>query len=126
MLEERQRAYFTFKEGGANVLVNLALRLILEVCALVAISYWGFTTGKGILIKWLMGLGFPIIIMFIWGMFGSPAAPMPLSGIYRVLLELAIFTVASLALFASGRTTLAIVFAVLVIINKLLLYIWNQ
>lgn len=76
--------------------------------------------------KWVLGIGSPLLIAIIWGVFGSPMAPIPVEGLYRVLLELFVFGLAALALYASGKTTLAIIFAITVVINRILLHIWNQ
>lgn len=106
--------------------MNLVLLFILEVCTIVAVSYWGFVVGKGIVFKILLGIGAPLLIMMIWGLFGSPAAQIPLTGGYRILLEVTIFGCAILALLAVGKPTLAFVFGALVIVNKILMYVWEQ
>ncbi|ADU29435.1 YrdB family protein [Evansella cellulosilytica] len=106
--------------------MNLVLRFLLEVCAIVAVSYWGFVVGKGMVFKILLGIGTPLLIMIIWGLFGSPAAQIPLTGGYRLLLEIAIFGCAILALLAVSKSTLAFIFGALVIVNKILMYVWNQ
>jgi len=40
---------------------NLALRFLLELCALVALAYWGFQTGRGLIVKIGLGMGAPLI-----------------------------------------------------------------
>lgn len=106
--------------------INLALRFLLEVAALIAVGYWGFQTGKGPFFKFLLGLGAPIMIAVVWGMYGSPAAPYPVQGILRLLLEFLIFGLAALTLYFAGHPTLAVLFGVLVIINRILMHVWNQ
>ncbi len=41
--------------------VNLALRFLLELCALGALDYWGFETGGGAVAKILLGIGTPLV-----------------------------------------------------------------
>lgn len=108
------------------MVLNLALRFILEVCALVSFSYWGFQSSKTFLFKFVLGIGTPLLIATIWAIFGSPAAPIPLQGIERMLLELFIFGLATIALYTSGKPALSIVFASFVIINRFLMHIWDQ
>ncbi|WP_035097994.1 YrdB family protein [Anoxybacteroides tepidamans] len=106
--------------------LNLALRFILEVCALVSFSYWGFQSDKSFPIKLVLGIGTPLLIALIWGIFGSPSARIPLRGFARILLELFIFGLAAIALYASGKPILAMIFAFLVLINRIIMYIWDQ
>lgn len=108
------------------MVINLALRFLLEVCALISLSYWGFQSGQGILMKFGLGIGSPLLTAIIWGVFGSPKAPIPLQGFYRLLLELLIFVLAIVALYSLGKSTLATVFAIVVVINLILMSIWNQ
>ncbi|WP_169891038.1 YrdB family protein [Litchfieldia alkalitelluris] len=70
--------------------INLGLRFFLELTALWIFCYWGFHTGKNGFVKLGLGVGSPLIIAIIWGLFGSPAAPYQLSGVVKLLLELAI------------------------------------
>jgi len=106
--------------------VNLGLRFLLEICALVALGYWGFQAGKTGLTKGLLGIGTPLLAAVIWGIFGSPAAPYPASTIMRLFLEIMILGSAAIALYSSGHQSLSVSFAILSIINKVLMYIWNQ
>ena len=71
--------------------INIALRFILEVCALVFLAYWGFQSSQSILMKLALGIGSPLLIAIIWGVLGSPAAPISVKGFQRLLLEILIF-----------------------------------
>lgn len=108
------------------MIINLALRFILEICALFAFGYWGVKSGDGLLFKFILGIGTPLLIAFIWGTFGSPAAPLRVHGIKRLLLEIIIYGLATLALYIAGQPTFAVVFALLTALNMLLMYMWDQ
>src|SRR5215211_3227281 len=41
--------------------VNLALRFLLELCALVALGYWSFKGGGGPIMKLALGIGAPLL-----------------------------------------------------------------
>lgn len=108
------------------MVVNLVLRFLLEICVLVAYGYWGIQTGKDMFFKLLLGIGAPALFVVIWSMFGSPKATFPLNGTLHFMLEFVIFSLAVIALYATGRTQLAIIFAILIIINEILLSVFHQ
>lgn len=108
------------------MVINIALRFILEVCALAFLAYWGFQSSQDLFIRLILGIGVPLFITILWGVFGSPAAPIPFKGFHRLLLELLIFGLAALALVFSGKPTLAIIYVTTVIINRFLIDLWDQ
>jgi hypothetical protein len=105
---------------------NLALRFILELCGLAALGYWGFHTGKGLITKIGLGIGTPLLIAIVWAMFGSPAAPVKLSAPLHLLLELLVFGMPAIALYASGKHTFALMYGLAVVINRIWMFIWQQ
>lgn len=105
---------------------NLGLRFMLELCALAGLGYWGATSGRGPLTKTLLGIGAPLAAAVIWGAFVAPKASVPVSEPIRLLLEVLVFGSAVVALYRAGRPTLALVFAAAVVINRVLMMVWNQ
>lgn len=105
---------------------NVALRFVLELCALFALGYWGFHLGKGPVLNAVLGVGSPLLLAVVWGTFGSPKAPIPLPGAFHLLLEVVVLGLPALALYAAGRPGWAILYAVAVVINGVLLYVWHQ
>ncbi|OLO27659.1 hypothetical protein BTR23_19510 [Alkalihalophilus pseudofirmus] len=101
-------------------IVNLGARFLLEICALGVIAFLGWKMGSGFFSKITLSVSFTLIVMVIWGIFGSPKAPFPLNGGYRMLLELGIFGIAVVGLYVSGKPLLAILFASVIIVNRLL------
>jgi hypothetical protein len=90
--------------------LNLALRFILEMLALVSIGYWGWTGATGVL-RYLLVIGAPLVAAALWGTFRVPGdasasgeARVPVPGWVRLLLELAMFACAAWGLYASGAT----------------------
>ncbi|WP_339251733.1 YrdB family protein [Sporosarcina sp. FSL W8-0480] len=108
------------------MIVNLTLRFILEMCGLIAVSYWGFQSGSGFLMKSVLGIGSPLLMAIVWGLFVSPKAPMQFKGFRRVILELIIFGIAALALYDVGKQLLAIVFGILTVVNSILVYLGER
>ncbi len=107
-------------------LLNLALAFLLELCMLAALGYWGFSTYQSWPSQLGFGLGAPILAAVIWGMFLVPKAAKPVSNPLKFILEVLVFGCAVAALIAANRPNLAWAFALLVVLNKLLLYVWHQ
>jgi hypothetical protein len=105
---------------------NLALRFILELCALGALGYWGFKAGNTTIAKIALGVGVPLVVAVVWGTFVSPRAPVELPGALVVVLQALVFGSAAAGLAATGHRTLALVFVVVVVINAVLMYVWGQ
>ena len=59
--------------------VNLALVFFLELAVLVALGYWGFSVGQGVLAKFGIGLGLPVVAIIVWGLLGAPKSPMAIA-----------------------------------------------
>jgi len=106
--------------------LNLLTRFLLELCMLAAVGYWGFKTQSGWTMKIALGIGLPVLIAVLWGLFIAPRAKYPLSGIPYLIVELTLLGSGALALFASGRVNLGWVYMIILIVNKALLVLWNQ
>ena len=105
---------------------NLTLAFLLELCALAALGYWGFATGGGLPAKIGLGVGVALLAAVLWGVFESPRASLPLPEPWHLLFALAFFGCAAAALYAAGRARVALVFALAVILNQVLAYVWGQ
>jgi hypothetical protein len=93
--------------------INLALRFLLELAALLALGGWGWQQREGWL-RFVLALVIPLIAALLWGIFAVPhdpsrsgKAPIPVPGLIRLVLELAIFAFAVWALYASGAVVLS-------------------
>ncbi len=106
--------------------VNLALAFLLELCLLAALAYWGAQTGVGLLMQLVLGIGVPLLAAVIWGVFLAPRSSRRVTGVLYIVLKLILFGIAVLALAVTGQPTLAISFAVVVVINVALGYVWKQ
>lgn len=106
--------------------INLALAFLLELALLAAFGYWGFQSGGSTLVKILLGIGLPLLVALIWGIFMAPNSARRLQGGAYLALKAVLFGLAVAALMAAGRTTLGVLFAVVVVINTILLFIWGQ
>jgi Protein of unknown function (DUF2568) len=105
---------------------NLALAFLLELGVLAALGFWGFHTGSGVLAKIGLGIGLPALAVVVWALFGSPQATWHLNGIWRLMLQIVFFGSAAVALYAASQHVLGVVFALLFVINTILVYVWGQ
>src|SRR5512147_1690550 len=90
---------------------NLALSFFLELCMVVAYAYWGFTTGNTLIMQLVLGIGVPLIVIVVWGVFMAPNSSRRLKGTPHWILEIILFVGSMIALYSAGRTDLALVFA---------------
>lgn len=88
--------------------IDLAIIFALELCMLVALAYWGVKTGSGAFGKIAYGVGAPVAIAVVWGVFAAPKAKAPLPVVARLAVKAIIFALAALALSAAGQRGLGI------------------
>jgi hypothetical protein len=108
--------------------INLIFRFILELCALTAIAIWGWKQSDG-LFRFVLSIGIPIILAAIWGVFAVPddpsrsgSAPVIISGIVRLAIELAIFAFAIWVLQDVGSIKLSWIFGITVAFHYFISY----
>ena len=107
---------------GSN-LINLILRFLLELAALISYGYWGWYTSDG-WFRYLLTILAPLVAALIWGTFAVPddpsrsgKAPVPIPGWLRLMLELVIFGLACTALALAGLSVYAWILGILVVIH---------
>ncbi|NQV70491.1 MAG: YrdB family protein [Pseudohongiella sp.] len=108
--------------------INLGVRFLLECTSLITLGVWAYVQGEGLL-KWVLALAVPILSAVIWGVFAVPDdpsrsgnAPIPVSGLMRLLLELAFFASAVWALTALQPPLFAYLFGIVVLLHYLVAY----
>jgi len=106
--------------------LNLGLAFAIEICMIASLVYWGFYSGKSIFTKGLLGVGIPIVVMVLWGLFSAPNSQYRFIQPYRLAFELIIFMVAAFALYKTGKTNLALAFGALTVISEVAAFVWQQ
>jgi hypothetical protein len=108
--------------------INLAIRFILELSALVSVGVWGWRQNDGWL-RFVLAIGIPVILAAIWGTFAVPedpsrsgGAPIVTSGIVRLIIELAFFGIAVWALYDIGFIKISIALGIIVILHYIFSY----
>ena len=105
---------------------NLGVLFLIELGALAAVGYWGFTRDVSTPLAWLLGLGAPAVLIALWSQFGSQKAKYKTRGAVRVGFELLWFGAGVAALAAAGATGWAITFAAVCAVSKTLAVVWRQ
>jgi hypothetical protein len=84
--------------------LNLALRFLLEIAALVAMALWGWSVGSGGL-EYALVVVVPLVAIVAWATFAVPGDPsrgkdglVRVPGLVRLAIELAFFGFAVFAL----------------------------
>lgn len=108
--------------------LNLTIRFLLELAALLAMGVWGWNQADGIA-RFLVAIGVPLLAALLWGTFAVPddpsrsgSAPIPVPGVVRLLLELAVFAFATWALSRVDLTSAAWILGVAVLIHYVVSY----
>jgi len=107
-------------------MLNLLVRFLLELCLLAAVGYWGFETHSSWGWKILLGIGLPLLIAGLWGMFLAPKSAYRLGGVPYLVTEIMLLGSGAVALFASGKPNLTWIYAIMVVVNKVLMVVWRQ
>ncbi len=105
---------------------NLVLRFLLELCALAALAYWGATTRFHLAWRILLAITVPLTAAVVWGLIVAPGASLQVGFVARFGVELLVFAAAIAALVARHRLVLALILALLYIINRVLMAVWDQ
>lgn len=109
---------------GSNP-VNLAIRFLLELFSLTAMGIWGWQLDEG-WIRFILVWAIPVLAAAFWGIFAVPgdpsrsgAAPFPVPGILRLIMELTFFAFATWILNDLGYHRLSLAMGIVVIIHYL-------
>ncbi|GMA65997.1 YrdB family protein [Alicyclobacillus fastidiosus] len=105
---------------------NSALSFFVELCALIALSYWGIHIGTTGLLKITFGILVPLVTAFVWGIFLAPKSSKRLYGWMNVCLKLLVFGLSVVALWVTGLHSIAVILGSIVIVNRFLSYVWGQ
>ena len=108
--------------------INLRLRFLLELAALLSFGIWGWKQTDG-WFRFVLAVGTPIVMAAAWGIFAVPndpsrsgKAPIVTPGVVRLLLELAFFAFAAWCLKEMEYTGTSIVYGILVIVHYIISY----
>jgi len=112
---------------GSNP-VNLAVRFMLEMSALISMGVWGWHQSDD-WYRYILSFGIPLVAASIWGIFAVPgdpsrsgSAPVAVPGILRLIIELAFFAFAVWAIYNLEYPRLCWILALIITIHYLISY----
>lgn len=98
--------------------VNLGVLFLVELVAVIALCFWGFTVGPSLLLKIVLGLGAPMLAIIVWAFFGAPRSSRQFKGIAYHALQVVVFGSGALALVAAGQPGLGIAYAIIALVSS--------
>jgi hypothetical protein len=105
--------------------LNLAIAFLIEIAALAAFCWWGFTLSSPLWTRVIAGIGAPVVVAIVWGLFAAPRARFTLGFGPTMAVKFVVFALATAALITGGAVVLGILFAVIVVVNTVLIRIGN-
>jgi anti-sigma-K factor RskA len=104
---------------------NDVLRFSLELAALAAVAYWGWSEHGGVW-RWVLVVAAPLAVALLWGKTIAPKAKRRVRDPWRLVVELVVFGSAVAALLDADRATLAIVLGSVVAVHLALTFVLGQ
>jgi hypothetical protein len=105
---------------------SAGLRFLLELAGLAAVAYWGVAVGDGLLQQVALAVGAVVLLAGVWGLFVAPKAVRRLDDPMRLAVELVVFGVAAVALVSIGQVLVGVVFALLVVVSEVAVWLLGQ
>lgn len=104
---------------------NDGLRFFLELSALAAVAYWGWSEHGGVW-RWVLVVAAPLAIALVWGQWVAPKARVRVGDPWKLLLEVLVFGSAAVALAAADEPVQAIVLATAAALHLTLTFVLGQ
>lgn len=106
-------------------IANLALRFVLELCAVAAAAYSGSQMVAGPL-SWIGTVGAALAFILLWALVAAPKTQNGLSGPQKERIGTVIMLATAGALALAGQPAIAVGFGMLVVLNVALLNIFGR
>jgi hypothetical protein len=94
------------------VMANDALAFFLELVALAALAYCGWS-----LASWPLAIALPLAAIILWWLFAAPRARITVPLPIKLAVKALVFGGAAVGLFATGHVVLGVIFAVIAAVN---------
>jgi hypothetical protein len=108
-------------------IANLLLRFLLELCAVAAASWSGYTVAAGFgPVRWLIAVGAALGVIVLWALVVAPTRRNGLSSVRKEGIGTGIMLATAGALAAAGQSSLAIIFGAVIVLNAALLAVLGR
>ena len=106
--------------------LNLGLRFLLELAALFIVGYWGWHQDIGAF-RFILAVIGPLLFAAVWYTFNvkddpSRSGKAPVPGVVRLIIEVILFTLASIAAYGSMSELAGTIFASAVLVHYVASY----
>ncbi|HEY1773364.1 MAG TPA: YrdB family protein [Gammaproteobacteria bacterium] len=105
--------------------VNLLIRFLLELAALVALGYFGYHATQAEPARLVLCIAAPALFAVLWALFASHKAKYPPPRFYKAILGAMLLEVTPVVLFLEGQGVWAAGMAVVIVVNSVLVY-WRK
>ncbi len=105
------------------VWLNLAVRLIVELLGVAFVGYWGLNASRDTVTGIALGIGAAAVFAVVWGLFLAPTAKRGLDKRQKDLIGTIVLLVAAGALALAGQPLIASVYAIVVLVNAVVLWL---
>ncbi|MEU6763983.1 YrdB family protein [Streptomyces sp. NPDC046853] len=96
---------------------NEVLAFVLELAALVFLSWWGFGAGHEGALRIVLGVGTPLLAILLWALFAAPKARLRPRLPFVLVVKALVLGGGAAALYAVGHPVAAVVVAVVTVLN---------
>ncbi|HEX6945171.1 MAG TPA: YrdB family protein [Casimicrobiaceae bacterium] len=103
--------------------LNLGLRFALELIGVGAVAYWGWSTSESLPLRLVLAIGAAAILIVLWSLIVAPKAANPIPQSARMLIGTGLLLTAAAGLAVAGQPGAALAFAIVVIVNQVLLFV---
>jgi len=111
-------------QGSKGIgMAALAIRFLVEVLGIVAVAFWGWQTGPDGIGRIALAVGAAVGLIIVWAFVVAPKADDPLSQQARDIIGTGLLLVAAAGLAVAGQLRLAVVFAVVIVVDWLALVV---
>ncbi len=111
---------------GAIRTANDVVAFLLELAALAALAWWGFTVDAPVIVRILLGVAAPAAMIGVWATLLAPRAARRLGMPWLVLAKAVVLGLGAAALWAAAGPVAGLVLAVLVAVNLTLAAAWDR
>lgn len=108
-----------------SLAANDGLRFFLELSALAAVAYWGWSEHDGVW-RWVLVVASPLAIALVWGRWVAPKAKARVGDPWKLVLEVLVFGSAVAALAAADELIQAVVLAAATLLHLGLTFALGQ
>ena len=107
-------------------IANLTLRFLTELAGIAAVGYAGFQVATPMPLRAAAGIGAALALIVTWAMVAAPKTQNGLAQPQKDLIGTGLLLLAAVALALAGQVQLAVLFALIVVANTGLLFVFGQ